>query len=249
MKFTKLKDAFSLPLGGKCISILGAGGKTSLMFQLAHELSETGLRCVVTTTTRIYQPTSEQAITIADDNPDAKKALTLALKENFPVAIGSLEDSTGKLCLPSKDLLLSAWNQADWILVEADGSRHLPMKVPASHEPRIYEPSDVVIALAGLSALGKPLCQVCQRANLAAAILGIPLDTLVTPWILARTLTSEHGQFKDVKNPSRFLIFLNQADDKTLCDLAEETAFHIKSFLPGCPVVAGSLRNGHIFTC
>ncbi len=245
----KLKDALYLPTHGKCISIVGAGGKTSLLFKLAHELTEDGLKCVVLTSTHIYQPTLKQAITITDDLPHAKKALALALSKNIPVAIGSLEASTHKLCMPSKELLSAAWDQADWILVEADGSRNLPMKFPASHEPVILDASHRVIALAGLRAIGKPLSQVCQRANLAAEFLQVSLDTMVTPWILARILTSEQGQLKGIKDPSIFSIFLNQADDENLYNLAIETTYHIKSFLPNCPVVAGSLQKGEIFIC
>jgi len=245
----KLREAFSLPVNGKCISIVGAGGKTSLIFKMANEFSEDGLKCVVMTTTHIYQPTLMQAITVTDCHADSKKALTVALRGKSPVAIGSLEESTGKLCLPSDNLLAFAWNQADWILVEADGSRHFPIKVPASHEPKIFEPSDSVIAVAGLSALGKPLNQVCQRSNLASVLLDVPIDSLVTPFMLARMLTSDQGLYKNVKSPSRFSIFLNQADNESLCMMARETSSHIKSILPDCTVVAGSLRDGVIFIC
>lgn len=245
----QLRKAFSLPLGGKCVSVVGGGGKTSLLFRLAREFCEDGFKCVILTSTHIYQPAPEQAVTITDRHPDARTALTAALRGKTPVTIGSLEVSTGKLCMPPDDLLAAAWDQADWILVEADGSRHLPIKVPASHEPKIFEPSDTVIALAGLSALGKPLSQVCHRAGLASAFLGVTPETLVSPFILARILTSEQGQFKNVGDPARFSIFLNQADNDELCNLAKETSFYIKSFIPGCPVAAGSLRKGDIFLC
>lgn len=245
----QLREALSLPLSGKCVSLVGAGGKTSLLFQLAREFCEDGFKCVVLTSTHIYRPTPEQAVTITDCHPDAETALAIALLGKTPVAVGSLEASTGKLCIPPGDLLTATWEQADWILVEADGSHHFPIKVPAPHEPKIFEPSDSVIALAGLSALGKPLSQVCQRASLASALLGVTLETLVSPFILARILTSEYGQFKNVRNPTRFSVFLNQADNEKYCSLAKETSFYIKSFIPGCPVAAGSLRKGDIFLC
>jgi len=245
----QLRKALSLPLHGKCISIVGAGGKTTLLFQLAREFCEDGLKCVIQTSTHIERPTLKQAFTITDCCSDAKTLLKNALRGRDPIAIGSVEHSTGKLCLPSDDLLAVAWEKADWILVEADGSRHLPIKVPAYYEPKIFEPFDAVIAVAGLSALGKPLSQVCHRANLASTLLGVSLETLVTPFMLARILTSEQGQFKNVRNPSRFSVFLNQADDEKLCNLAKETSFHIKTFISDCTVASGSLRKGDIFLC
>lgn len=245
----QLRDALSLPLDGKCISIVGAGGKTSLMFQLAREFCEDGLKCVVLTSTHIYRPDPDQALTITDQHPDAKTALAAALLCKLPVAIGSPEESTGKLCPPSDELLAAFWELADWVMVEADGSRQLPVKIPAAHEPEILEPSDVIIAVAGLSSLGKPLSQVCHRADLASALLEVPLETPVSPLILARILTSEQGQFKHVGDPARFSVFLNQADNEKLHMLAEETTCYIKTFIPGCHVAAGSLQKGDIFIC
>ena len=43
------------------------------------------------------------------------------------------------------------------LLVEADGSRQLPLKAPAEHEPAIPEITNHVVVLAGLSGLGRPL--------------------------------------------------------------------------------------------
>jgi len=219
------------------------------MFQLAREICQDGLKCVVLSSTHIYRPAPEQAITITACQTHAKPALAAALQGKLPVAIGSAEKSTGKLCLPSDELLAASRELADWILVEADGSRHLPMKIPASHEPEILEPCDAVIAVAGLSALGKPLSQVCHRANLAAGFFGVSLDASVSPFMLARILTSEQGQFKNVRDPARFSVFLNQADNGELSDLARETSCLIKTFIPGCPVAAGSLQKGDIFLC
>jgi len=45
----------------RVISIVGGGGKTSLMFLLAHAFEEKGLRVVSTTTTRILLPTLQQS--------------------------------------------------------------------------------------------------------------------------------------------------------------------------------------------
>ena len=42
------------------ISLVGAGGKTTLMFRLAKELVLTGEKVVTTTTTKILEPSSEE---------------------------------------------------------------------------------------------------------------------------------------------------------------------------------------------
>ena len=56
---TSLGQALMLGDGG-VISLVGAGGKTSLMFKLAHELSKTGEPVLTTTTTKIFEPGPDQ---------------------------------------------------------------------------------------------------------------------------------------------------------------------------------------------
>lgn len=239
-----LLDSFSLTQAkGKYISLVGAGGKSTLLYQLAHELCLEGHKCVVMTSTHIDYPSIDLALTITDNLVNPAEALRSALNGRNPVAIGTVEVHSGKLCMPSDNLLKVALAQADWIIVEADGSRKLPLKVPASHEPVILEPSEKIIAVAGLSALGKPLSQVCHRAILASKILNVSIDALVTPAMMARLLTSEQGQFKGVLDPSRFTIFLNQADEESLYRSAMEIAKDITEFLPGCAIVIGSLQK------
>ena len=40
----------------RTISVVGAGGKTTLIYRLAEELKEKGLRVLITTTTKMYVP-------------------------------------------------------------------------------------------------------------------------------------------------------------------------------------------------
>ena len=46
---------------GGVVSLVGAGGKTSLMFRLARELTKAGGTVLTTTTTKIFEPTPDQA--------------------------------------------------------------------------------------------------------------------------------------------------------------------------------------------
>ncbi len=46
------------------ISIVGGGGKTSLMFHLARQLAYSGKRVLTTTTTKILTPSAEQSETL-----------------------------------------------------------------------------------------------------------------------------------------------------------------------------------------
>ena len=101
----------------------------------------------------------------------------------------------------------------DWILVEADGARGLPLKAPAKHEPVIPERSTHVLALAGLTAIGTALDEdhVC-RSGRYAELSGLPPNALVTTESVARVCNHPHGMFKGAPANARRLLWLNQAD-------------------------------------
>ena len=112
-----------------------------------------------------------------------------------------------------------AWLAAhtDALFLEADGSRRLPVKFPNSTEPVIPEGTGRVIAVAGLSALGRPFDEVCHRAPLAREALGIPEGASVTPGIIARLLLAGYGRFSPT-------VLLNQADTPALREQGEQAA-------------------------
>ena len=86
-----------------------------------------------------------------------------------------------------------------WKQTSAKG---LPCKAPAAHEPVLLPQSDNLLAVAGLSALGRPLEQaVCFRAPLAAALLGVAPDARLTPGAAgAAALPVPQGGAKQRKN-------------------------------------------------
>lgn len=62
--------------------------------------------------------------------------------------------------------------QCDVLLVEADGAKRKPLKVPAEHEPVIPEDTDMVIGIAGASAIGRTIKAGCHRGELVGELLG-----------------------------------------------------------------------------
>lgn len=236
-----LAQALALPAEGGAVSLVGAGGKTSLMLRLGRELAGDGTRVVVTTTTHIMAPAASEVDLVLIDG--RVESLSAALRTHALVC-AACPCPDGKLSAPPVDLLRTAVREARWLLVEADGARRHPVKIPADHEPQIYEPSAAVVAVAGLTALGRPLREVCHRFERAeSAFPGVSPDTLLTPGLLARMLTSGRGQFKHVGNAARFRVLLNQADDARLTALGVETAGHILRLLPVCRVVVGAMRQ------
>mgnify|MGYP000208812589 FL=1 len=186
------------------ICLVGGGGKTTVMYELAAAWAACGRKVLVLTSTHI--------LCSADGRfaADAAAVHNLWQQRRYAV-IGTPEFATGKLTAPPQDLYEALQLQADVILCEADGSKHHPCKAPAAHEPVLLPDSDIVLAVVGMDALGCPLAQACQRPQLAAALLGCSLDSVIDEQMLVALLLSEQGARKNVGTRG-FYIVLNKCD-------------------------------------
>ena len=202
---------------GHVVSLVGGGGKTTLLYNLSAHCARKGWRVLAATTTHIQQP---------DHNFARIDAELEALWNDGTYAILGTPDGCGKLTAPPPELLSRWRKRADAVFLEADGAKRLPCKVPAAHEPVLLPESDIVLAVAGLSAMGKPLREVCFRLDLACALLNAAPDDPLTPERLAQLLASEAGGRKQV-GTRQFYAVLNQADDPERLTLGEE----IQTFL------------------
>jgi probable selenium-dependent hydroxylase accessory protein YqeC len=213
----RLRDALLLKDGG-VVSLVGAGGKTSLMFRLARELSRKGERVLTTTTTRIHAPTAEQSpaciLAVTAEEILERAAPVLSLHRHITAAAG-LSADPGKLVGLTPEMVdrLRASQLFDWIIVEADGAAGRPLKAPAEHEPVIPSSSGWLVGMVGLRALGTPLTdQWVFRAEMFSRITGLPLGMAVTEEAITTALAHERGVLKDAPGECRCLAFLNQAD-------------------------------------
>ena len=186
------------------ICLVGGGGKTTVMYELAAAWAACGRKVLVLTSTHILQP--------ADGSfaADAAAVHNLWQQGRYAV-IGTPEFASGKLTLPPQSVYEALKLQADVILCEADGSRHHPCKVPAEYEPVLLPDSDIVLAVAGMDALGHSLAQACQRSQLAAELLGCSAEKIIDAQMLAALLLSEQGARKNVGTRA-YSIVLNKCD-------------------------------------
>lgn len=186
------------------ICLVGGGGKTTVMYELAAAWAACGRKVLVLTSTHILQP--------ADGSfaADAAAVHNLWQQRRYAV-IGTPELATGKLTLPPQSVYEALKLQADVILCEADGSRHHPCKVPAEYEPVLLPDSDIVLAVAGMDALDNSLQQACQRPQPAAALLGCGAEKILDAQMLTVLLLSEQGARKNV-GARTYYIVLNKCD-------------------------------------
>lgn len=199
-------------------AVIGSGGKTSLLYRLAEELRPCGT-VLLATTTHIMRP---------PQYPFAETATQLraALAAEGAACAGSYTPE-GKLTAPAFD----GWEQAaDFVLVEADGSKRLPAKAHETWEPVLPPQRRRTICVLGASAFGQPIRQAAHRPALFARLAGVPWSAAITPEMAARVIRREG--FADI-------IYVNQVDElEPPPSWAEE--FRQEA---GIPVVIGSLQR------
>jgi len=200
-------------------AIIGGGGKTTLMYELAEELKSLGT-VIVCTSTRIFRPSYIPVLTCADE------ARLLDALRQFPVVCVGTDSEEGKIRAPVYSFV-ELQGFARYVLVEADGSKGLPMKAHEPHEPVIPDNTGQTILTVGASGFGLPISEAAHRPALYAKLAGVGFETVISPEIAARVALAEG--FHDT-------VFVNQVESETMLEAVRE----LKALL-GCPVCSGSL--------
>jgi len=203
---------------GGIISLVGAGGKTALMYRLARELSRQGDAVLSTTTTRIYVPNRKQSsIVMVSESAAALAMEAKTLLKQSPHISG------GRRLIPFQNKLKgfppnaidSIWQSGifRWIVVEADGAAGRPVKAPAFHEPVIPQSSRWVIGVVGLAAVGRPLTEKWAfRTQLVSKITGLAPGEPINESAIASLFVNVEGILKNIPGHALRFVFLNQAD-------------------------------------
>lgn len=194
----------------KCrvISVVGGGGKTSLVFRLTEELVSLGKTVIVTTTTHMsYEPERP----FAEDGKIVKVRKDLE-KYGYTVAASKhTEGSVQKIKSLPDGYLQKLKPECDVMIIEADGAKGLPLKAPADWEPVIPQIADMVIGVMGLDCIGKKMKDTVHRPELAAQLLGKSVEDRVAEEDLIKIAGSPLGLKKNVGD-REYRVFLNKTD-------------------------------------
>ena len=203
---------------GKVVAIAGGGGKTAAMFSLALAARGKGLRVAVTTTTHIRDPRREKGrsfdhLLLLDGTARDSLQGVHVPGPGITVIASGTPASGGRLHGVDPGQIASLGTRFDLVLVESDGSRGLPVKAPASHEPVIPPGTNLVIGVVGLDCLGKPMDEATvHRPELFGPLCGCaPGEPIRTSHIAALCLAGD-GLFKHCPPQAAKVLLLNKAD-------------------------------------
>jgi probable selenium-dependent hydroxylase accessory protein YqeC len=243
-----LVEAFDLR-PSEVVSLVGGGGKTTLMFKLAQELLKRGKTVITTTTTRIMEPSDEesQCVIVEEDEERLFSRLRAEVPRHGHVSAARLRPTAGKLkgLLPgSVDKILDL-GLADYIINEADGAARKPIKAPNSTEPVIPSSTTLVVALAGMDALNEPLSgEIALRPELITRLSGLAEGGIIGLEVIATLITAAEGIAQRSPGKARIVPFLNKielvAREREVQELAVAILSRENASIPW--VVAGSLQ-------
>lgn len=239
------------------VSIVGAGGKTSLMFQLAEELRSKG-RVLVTTTTKIYVPEKRQYdyLVVGEDGincslKNKKESTSVSSKaaEVKPTGIwiyGEEINEDNKLTAVSEEKLGELINFFDYVLIEADGSKGKPLKGWREDEPVISNHTTCTIGILSGKALGMDIKE--ENIHRVNRFLGEAKGT-VTEEDLVKVIFNPKGMFNH--SMGKKVLCINQIDD----DMAYKRNFDLISEIINKnwknklldEVIIGSIKNRKYF--
>ena len=192
-----------LGIGDKeLVAFIGAGGKTTLLLRVGHELTALGKTVVMGTTTRMGTDQIPSWAEVVSPGVSGSGSTFVVESTDGPKVMGSAPEVFDKISVT-----------ADYVLVEADGARRRQIKAPAPHEPVIPAMTSMVVVVAGLEALGFPISEVAHRPQRVGEVVGTGVDATVTPEIMATLITSPEGGLARVPDRARVVVALTGHGD------------------------------------
>ena len=185
------------------ISVVGSGGKTTLIKQLSSRYRSEGKTVLVTTTTHMF---IEEDTLLTDD---AEKIIGVLQETGY--AMAGIPDGE-KIKALSRETFDTVCACADVVLVEADGSKRLPLKYPNASEPVIPENTDEILVVCGLNAIGQKAKDVCHRLELVKAYLGIEEDTVISAEHVQKLVTEGYLKPLRQKYPDKTILLVPRQD-------------------------------------
>ncbi len=208
ISLTSLVKSLKLDRKGEnhLISLVGGGGKTTLLHALGKQLSG---RTILTSTTKMGSDQNNDLRTLM--KPDAKAIESITNNETVMI----WKKIVGEKAIGVEKQTCDSWfSYVDHVVVEADGSRRKPFKAPADYEPVIPSKTTLMISVIGADALGRVIADQCHRPLRVAAIAECEPYQRLTPASAAKVLLSQRGSLKELPHKSEMIIAVTKVSEE-----------------------------------
>lgn len=225
------------------VAVVGSGGKSTLLAQAGRDLAAGGARVVLTTSTHMLPPKGVQLIHDVSeiDNALAHGGIVTIGEQDTTGDVAGVDAAVNKLSAPACGIG-ELPSHAEYVLVEADGSKCLPLKAHATWEPVVPPETAQTLLMVGASGFGLPIAQAVHRPEIFCGLTGARTDEAATPDLVARAIAAE-GLVGEGD-----LVVVNQADGGYGRRMEDARAFarELGERIP-VAVYAGSVRSGRLW--
>lgn len=212
-QYSSLIEAFSIDVDSKnIISVVGGGGKTTIIKTLLDEFERQVKRAIGMTTTKIRVPNYGKIL--IEESFELLDAMTGV------ITIGKYWNAE-KMTSPSKQFQTELYKRYDTICIESDGSKGLPSKAPNDTEPVIPKETTLLLGIQGIDALGFPIEQVCHRPEIVCKRLGKKPTDRLEPEDMARLFLEEKGIKKGYEG-KEYIAIIQKVDTKEKLEQAKK---------------------------
>ena len=218
---TALIDALGAHKGIVCA--IGAGGKKSVLYQLAREHPG---RFALTTTVHNTVFPDDLPVEVVIDEDAALRERVLAVDSSRSVAYACPSAKPGRHAGASPETIRSLHEAGhfDATLVKADGARMRWIKAPGEGEPALLPGAHLFIPVVSARAIGEPLSErVAHRPERVAEITGVAPGQTLTPEAVGRLLASDEGALKGTQS-GRVAPVINMVDNHSREEMARAAA-------------------------
>ena len=235
----------------QCVSIMGAGGKSTLMNRLADELIVQGRTVVLSSTTNYHRPKALQSdqILLIRDAPDWPDQLrTLAQRWNRLLV---LHHNLGDVMVKGIDVaavqIIHERIPDAIVIVKTDGARKRWFKAPNQSEPVIPPWSQLGITVVNCEILGQRLTEeLVHRPERVAELTGLRVGDPITPQAVGIVLTHPEAYARKIPPGARHVVYISHVQSPE--DLAQAQA--IAAYLDRTAlddVLAGDTPSGTFY--
>jgi probable selenium-dependent hydroxylase accessory protein YqeC len=205
------------------VCAVGAGGKKSVLYQLA--LEHPG-RFALTATVHTTEFTDELGLQcIIADDAGLRRQLRAA-DSSRSVAYACPSSKPGRHAGVTPETIRAIHREGGFAatFVKADGARMRWIKAPAANEPIVVPGADLVIPVVSARAIAEPLNErVAHRVDRVAAVTGVAPGERLSPEAVGRLLASGHGSLYRTAG-GRVAPVINMVDNDDKEELAQAAA-------------------------